>query len=126
MIEVIGVSESIDDSLAGYVEEYEKVKRLIRDIKEGATLCVDKGDGVYASLDELFPDTCGSYIDKLKDDLQVYLIELRQEIRDILDEDEELQTGVVSGKKENNQPATVFPKNDYRRHTQEDKGDDLK
>lgn len=126
MIEVIGVSEKIDDSLAGYAEEYENVKQLINDLTEGATLCVHTEDGVYACLDELFPGTSGSYKDKLKDELQVYLIELRQEIRDILDEDEELQTGTITGRRQEVQTDSVFPKNDYRRHTQEDKEDDLK
>lgn len=125
MLEVLGVSE-IADSLKDYAEEYENVQGLIRDMEEGALICVDRGDGVYTDIRDVFPDH--NYHEKMLNDLQVYLIEIRKKIRDKLDADEMEQTGTVTQKPSETADAYmgVYPKNDYRRHSPEDKEDDLK
>lgn len=113
--------EEVEDSIATYAEDYEKVSLLLSGIKSGDIQMYLGGEKIFMEITEIFPDS--NHLEKIKHDLEVYLIELRKEIRDVLDMDEEEQTGAVTGKKDT---VAVYPKSDYRRHIQEDKEDDLK
>lgn len=124
MIEVLKVLDA-QDSVAVYAQEYEQIKKLLSGMEKEAHLIIDVGAGGFFDIDDIFSES--HHLERIRDDLEVYLIELRKEIRDILNEDEETQTGVVSQKTEPiAPPGSILPKNDYRRHTQEDKEDDLK
>ena len=120
MLMVKEVTE-VKDSIAGYAEEYETVSRLIEGIENGDIQIYLGENTTFMEITDIFPDS--NHLEKVKNDLEVYLIELRKEIRDVLDMDEEEQTGAVTGKKDT---VAVYPKSDYRRHIQEDKEDDLK
>ena len=113
--------EEFEDSIASYAKDYEKVSLLLNGIKSGDIQLYLGGEKIFMEITEIFPDS--NHLEKIKHDLEVYLIELRREIRDILDLDEEEATGIVTGKKT---IVEAFPKCDYRRHIQEDKEDDLK
>lgn len=124
MLEVLKVADA-EDSIRVYAAEYERIKQLLASMESEAHLIIDVGAGGFVDVDDIFSES--HHLERIKDDLEVYLIELRKEIRDILNEDEETQTGTVSEKTEPiAPPGSIYPKNDYRRHTQEDKEDDLK
>lgn len=113
--------EEVQDSIAAYAKDYETVSELIDGILTGDIELFLGGTRIFMNITDIFPDS--NHLQKILHDLEVYQIELRREIRDVLDMDEEEQTGIITGKR---QAVEVYPKADYRRHVQEEKEDDLK
>ena len=102
------------DELVG---EYEEIKELIDDFPNGAlefhgkTGCTD--------LESILPD-CKVGVQKA---LEVYLIDLRRQIRERLDDDENSQLAVTQVETEQiEEPDHAIPKNDYRRQQNSAKG----
>lgn len=97
-------------------EEYELIGRVLCDLKDGAaTIKIERPcwDGTTSvEIEDVLPE----YTNRVIDTLNVYWIDLRRQIREKLDIDEEGQTGLP-------EPAMVeqlvvdeaIPKNDYRR-----------
>ena len=122
---MLKAEEMNESELTAYTMDYLTVRELVRDMeeKQDVTLCVYIPKEGYTDLGTFFPDHTGIYLNRILNDLKVYMIELRREIRDILDMDEIEATGTVTGDpeklKQYEPEPLVIPKNDYRRHGQE-------
>ena len=92
------------------VTEYEGTKGLIKDVEEGALIV--RGENGYTDLESVLPEAK----EKIRKDLEVYLIDLRTQIRERLEEDERQQLKLMEPVEEKADPAAALPKNDYRRH----------
>lgn len=113
-MEFVGTEETPSE-LMEMAKAYTKTKDALKALERGSSdLTIDDGNRAIP-LSEIFDS---DRMDKITmKELSVYLIELRKEIRDILEQDEEEQLKIVI-----TDPVplpvsyeTPVPKNDYRR-----------
>ena len=102
--------------------DYITAKELLEVIEAGeATLYIHSEGKGYTDIRILFPEN--NYLDRIRDDLRVYMIELREIIRKALREDELKTTGAVTEEAEEDDDPDFevperrqgIPKHDYRR-----------
>lgn len=110
------------EDLASCCWDYKTAKELLEVIEAGeATLYIHSEGKGYTDIGILFPEN--NYLDRIRDDMRVYMIELREQIRKILRDDEIKMTGTTTepDKKDDDPDFEVperrhgIPKQDYRR-----------
>ena len=73
------------EDIASYCWDYNTAKELLEVIEAGeATLYIHSEGKGYTDIGILFPEN--NYLDRIRDDLRVYMIELRGIIRKVLRE----------------------------------------
>lgn len=110
------------EDLASCCWDYKTAKELLEVIEAGeATLYIHSEGKGYTDIGILFQEN--NYLDRIRDDLRVYMIELRGIIRKVLREDELKTTGAVTEEAEEDDDPDFevperrqgIPKQDYRR-----------
>lgn len=125
-MEYLGCEEiELKCPLLDMTKAYIKARYILDDLEHDNAEIAVSGD-VLTPLSEIFD---GDHIDNIiKKELKVYLIELRGDIRAVLEQDEKEQLGIKT-EEEDIPPDVAYinaiPKNDYRRqqNTKEEESD---
>ncbi len=112
MLEVTAEQER--DDIYELFQEYQTIKETLASIKEGAAVVMIHTPGGYTDMDDIFHE--GKYLDTIRGDLMMQLLNKRQELIEALEKEGREELGYSDDDNDRKEPFPIgTPKNDHRR-----------
>ena len=112
MLEV--TAEQKTDRIYELFRSYQTVKETLASIKEGAAVVTIHTPEGYTDLDNIF--SSGAYIERLRGDLMMQLLNKRNELIEALEKEKKAELGYTDDDNDWKEPFPIgTPKNDHRR-----------